>query len=73
MQNVKTIRKRLGLTQAALAQALGCTQGNVWHYEARGQTVPPDTAKKLIELAARKGLRIGFEDIYGPVAKAYGG
>lgn len=73
MQNVKTIRKRLGLTQAALAKAIGCTQGNVWHYEARGQTVPPEVAKRLIQFAAKKGVTIGFDDIYGPVANVCGG
>lgn len=67
MHYIKTIRKRLGLTQAALAKEIGCTQGNVWHYEARGQTVPPGVARALINLAARRGVKIGFEDIYGPV------
>lgn len=64
MSSVKTIRSRLGLTQQSLADGIGCTQGNVWHYE-QGQTVPPSAATKLIEFAASKGLVIGFEHIYG--------
>jgi putative transcriptional regulator len=62
---IKTIRERLGVTQAALADALGCTQGNVGHYE-RGQTVPPDMARRLIQFAAARGHRIGYDDVYGP-------
>jgi putative transcriptional regulator len=64
MNPVKAIRERLGLTQSALAAAMGCTQGNVGHYE-RGQTVPPDAAKKLIALAKAKGETVTYEDIYG--------
>ena len=64
MNNVKAIRDRLGLTQAALAQGLGCTQGNVWHYE-QGQTIPPDAAKRLIDYAATLGYTITFNDVYG--------
>lgn len=63
MNNVKAIRERLGLTQSALAEALECTQGNVGHYE-RGQTVPPDMARKLIEFAKTQGHVITFDDVY---------
>ncbi len=63
MNNIKSIRERLELTQAALATGLGCTQGNVGHYE-KGQTVPPDVAKRLITFAAERGVVITFDDIY---------
>lgn len=64
MHNLKYIRERLGVTQQALAAGLGCTQGNVGHYE-RGQTLPPDMARKAIEFAASHGLVIGFDHVYG--------
>ena len=64
MSNIKTIRDRLSLTQAALAEGIGCTQGNVVHYE-KGQTVPPVMAKRLIAFAASLGTLITFEDVYG--------
>ncbi len=64
MHNLKSIRSRLGLTQQEVAEGLGCTQGNVGHYE-RGQTLPPDVARKLIDLAASRGLAIGFDHVYG--------
>lgn len=66
MSNIKVIRDRLGLTQAALAEGIGCTQGNVGHYE-KGQTVPPDAAKRLIAFAAKLGCTVSYEDIYGRV------
>ena len=42
---------------------MGCSQGNVSFYE-KGQTVPPDAAKRLIEFAATLGRTITFNDVY---------
>lgn len=63
MNAIARIRKALDATQTELAAALGCTQSNVSFYE-RGQTVPPDVARKLIEFAATKGKRLTFDDVY---------
>ena len=46
---------------------LGVTQGNVGHYELRGQTMPPEGAMRLIAEAAVRGHRVTYEDIYGAV------
>jgi putative transcriptional regulator len=66
MSTIKAIRQRLKLSQAALAEGLGCTQGNVWHYERpdKPQTVPPEVAKRLIDVAAGKGLHITLDQVY---------
>lgn len=65
MNTVLHIRRLLCLSQAALADKLGCTQGNVSFYE-RGQTVPPPVAGKLIEIAQSLGHGyITFDHVYG--------
>lgn len=64
MNPIKAIRERLGVTQAVLAEGMGCSQSNVSFYE-KGQTVPPDAAKALIGFAANKGVPISFDHIYG--------
>ncbi len=64
MSNCKTIRERLALTQAALGEAIGVTQGNVSFYE-NGQSMPPDVARRLIEAASHRGLFITFDHVYG--------
>jgi len=69
MSNIKTIRDRLGITQTELAEGIGCSQGNVGHYETRGQTMPPGVAKRLISFAASLGHPVSYEDIYGAVAQ----
>jgi len=76
MHNLKSIRERLGVTQQALADGIGCTQGNVHHYE-RGQSVPPAVGQLVINFAAARGLTINFDHIYGdaplPSAEAKAG
>ena len=68
MNRILAIRKRLGLSQTELARAIGCSQGNVGHYEVRGQTVPPEVARRLIDVAGSRGLRLSFDHIYGELA-----
>lgn len=64
MSTIKSIRERLGLTQTELATAIGCTQGNIGHYE-RGQYLPVERAERLIDFAQGKGLRLTLDQIYG--------
>lgn len=63
MTNFQAIRELLGMTQAALAQALGRTQGSVYFYE-KGKTVPPEVAGRLIQVAKAAGHELSFDDIY---------
>lgn len=62
--SIKSIRTQLGLTQAAFAEGIGVTQGNVSHYENNGQTVMPDVARRVIELVNRNGFACTFDDVY---------
>lgn len=65
MNAIHAIRKKLGVTQAALASGIGVTQGNVSFYE-KGQTVPPHVAERLIEYASTLGVDLTFDQIYRP-------
>lgn len=64
MNICKQIRERLGLTQRDLAAVLGCTQGNVSHYENDAHGMPVETAKRLIDYAKKRDVNISFEEIY---------
>jgi len=55
----------LGKSQAALAEALACSQSNVSFYETAKQTIPPPVARRLIDYAARFGLALTFDHVYG--------
>ena len=69
MNNIKSIRDRLGMSQKALGEALDCTQGNIGHYESDRIQMPARTAQKLIAFAESKGVAIRFEDIYGSIVR----
>lgn len=68
MENgIKKIRRKLGLTQSAFANAIGKTQSAVANYEAEGphkRTPDIGTAWEIIELAKKHGQRTSLEDIY---------
>lgn len=64
MNTIKAIRERLGLSQDALGRGIGCTQGNIFHYE-RGQTLPPEAAKRVIAFSAERGLALTMDQLYG--------
>lgn len=64
MNAFRTIRTRLAVSQAEIGAALGVTQSNVSFYE-RGQTVPPDIARKLIDFANARDLALTFDHVYG--------
>jgi putative transcriptional regulator len=63
MNAIRSIRNRLGLTQQALADGLGVTQGNVSLYE-HGQVMPPKVARRLVAFAHQCGTDITLDDVY---------
>jgi putative transcriptional regulator len=62
----RAIRRRLGVSQATLADAMDCTAANIGFYE-RGQSLPPEKARRLIDFAISKGLRLTYEHVYDGV------
>jgi putative transcriptional regulator len=64
MRPIRAIRRRLGVTQTQLAQAIDCSTTNVCFYE-RGQTLPPARAAALITFARSRGLALTYDHIYG--------
>lgn len=65
MKTVTTIRARLGLTQAALAEKIGVVQSAVAQYEAGKIVIQPDRAKRLIEVARELGVELTMDQVYG--------
>lgn len=64
MNPIKQLRSRLGVTQTAMAAAIGVSQANVSLYES-GQQMPPQVAQRLITYAYELGQVVTYEDIYG--------
>lgn len=55
----------MGLSQAKLAQELGCTQGLVWQYERGCHVIPPERAAAFIKVARDRNQPLSFDALYG--------
>lgn len=65
MNQIKSIRTHVGLTQAKFGDCIGCTQSAVGQFE-RGESDPTiEKATRIIDLAHSHGLSIQLEHIYG--------
>lgn len=69
MNNLKSLRKQAGISQSALASALGMSQGAVAHYEKGIRKLNVDTAKKIIAILNTAGVVCSFEDVFPPSFK----
>ncbi|WP_205168802.1 helix-turn-helix transcriptional regulator [Burkholderia sp. LMG 13014] len=65
MNNVRSLRKILGLSQAELAKGIGVTQSALSHYESGSCDPLVATARKLIAFAGSLGFAWRLEDVYG--------
>lgn len=64
MNKIKPIRQLLGLSQQALADALGCRQSMITHYEMGRFNPSLKMAKKLQVYAVGKGITLTLDQIY---------
>ncbi|MDR6767707.1 DNA-binding XRE family transcriptional regulator [Acidovorax delafieldii] len=66
MAHLKSIRERLGLSQAELGAVMGCVQGNITAYERedKPRPVPHWRAAKVIAFARSRDLVLSFDHFY---------
>jgi transcriptional regulator with XRE-family HTH domain len=62
-EKIKLIRKKLGLTQIALADALGVKQCSISQYEKGGAYPCAKSRKKLLELAKQAKVFLKLEEL----------
>ncbi|HEK2727489.1 TPA: helix-turn-helix transcriptional regulator [Proteus mirabilis] len=68
MNNISRYRKKLGITQNDLAKELGCTKGNVSHYENGRRKADLDVCRKLVDFFNKKGVKVTIDDLFPPKA-----
>ncbi|ELQ9312183.1 helix-turn-helix transcriptional regulator [Serratia marcescens] len=69
MNRLKELRNEAGLSQAALAEAMGVSQGAIAHYEKGFRGMKADSINKLLLVLSKHGVHCTFEDIF-PKKKA---
>ncbi|WP_334032671.1 helix-turn-helix transcriptional regulator [Burkholderia gladioli] len=64
MNNVRQLRKSLGLSQFDLARGIGITQSALSHYENGSCDPLVDTARRLISFAKDRGIDWTLDEVY---------
>lgn len=64
VNKISLYRKKLGLTQADLAKELGCTKGNISHYENGRRKVDLEVCRKLVRFFNDNGIQVSIDDIF---------
>ena len=61
---IRRLRRRLGLSQAALGRLLGVEHRAVGRWESGDRRPEPEYAWALVDLARRNDHRLALEDLY---------
>lgn len=64
MSSMKTIREQAGITQAALAVALGLTQGAIAHYETGRRTPSLSVCRRIVSALNQLGAACTLADVF---------
>ncbi|PBP34603.1 transcriptional regulator [Pseudomonas syringae] len=66
MSNMKTIREKVGVTQAVLAGLIGLTQGAIAHYESGRRKPPLDECRRIVAALNNHGASATLDDVFPP-------
>ena len=61
---IKAIREKLGLSQIALSNLINLKQAQISACELRKRNLSIKSAKKLIHIAKKHGLKYNLSDLY---------
>lgn len=64
MCNLKAVREKAGITQAALAESIGMTQGAIAHYETGRRRPGLDECRLIIAALRDRGVECNLDDVF---------
>lgn len=67
MSNLKSIREKVGVTQAALAKTVGLTQGAIAHYENERRKPGLDECRRIVDALNSSGAAVTLDDVFPPM------
>lgn len=69
MNRIKEFRELAVMTQEALANELGLSQGAVAHYENGKRTPDLDVCRNIVIVFANAGVSVTLDDVFPPKVK----
>ncbi|ELY3801372.1 helix-turn-helix transcriptional regulator [Cronobacter sakazakii] len=70
MSNLRKIRETMKVSQAALAEKVGCTQGAIGHYESGRRNPDLKMCRSLVEALNSFGAKVQLDDVFPPELNA---
>lgn len=67
MSNMKTIREKVGVTQASLAKTVGLSQGAIAHYENERRKPGLDECRRIVDALNFIGAAVTLDDVFPPM------
>ncbi|WNP33614.1 helix-turn-helix transcriptional regulator [Enterobacter kobei] len=68
MTNLREIRESMNVSQTALAEMVGCTQGAIGHYESGRRHPDLKTCRTLVDALNKLGAKVRLDDVFPPLA-----
>ncbi|WBV22592.1 helix-turn-helix transcriptional regulator [Pantoea piersonii] len=66
MCHLRKIRKKINVSQALLAQKIGCSQGAIGHYENKRRKPDLETCRMLVRALKEFGAQEELDDVFPP-------
>ncbi|OEI71256.1 helix-turn-helix transcriptional regulator [Enterobacter sp. ku-bf2] len=70
MSNLRKIRETMKVSQAILAEKVGCTQGAIGHYESGRRHPDLKMCRQLVDALNSFGAKVQLDDVFPPELKA---
>ncbi|MER1974563.1 MULTISPECIES: helix-turn-helix transcriptional regulator [Enterobacteriaceae] len=70
MSNLKMYREKVRISQAALAEIIGCTQGAIGHWETGRRYPDLKTCRHLVKTLNKLGAKVKLDDVFPPERSA---
>lgn len=66
MSNLRKYREALKVSQATLAELMGCTQPAVGHWESGRRSPDLETCRELVKSLNKLGAKVSLDDVFPP-------
>lgn len=70
MSNLRKIRETMKVSQAILAEKVGCTQGAIGHYESGRRHPDLKMCRQLVDALNGFGAKVQLDDVFPPELNA---
>jgi putative transcriptional regulator len=70
MSHLRKIRETMKVSQTALADKVGCTQGAIGHYESGRRHPDLKTCRVLVDALNSFGANVQLDDVFPPELNA---